>query len=83
MTKGGLRELGVYALPDGREFVASSLYSEGCGLHTPPAWGLFAGAELRVDARGRLFRDGGPTRWSVSDLRDTGRTAEYPSPIIA
>jgi hypothetical protein len=78
----GLRELGVYTLPDGSEYVASSFYSEGRCLYTPPAWELFAGAELRVDARGRLLRRGLPTCWSVYDLRDTGRTARYPAPVI-
>lgn len=80
---GGLRELGVYALPDGREYVASTIYSEGCCLYTPPTWGLFAGAELRVDKQGRLLRHGSPTRWNVNDLKDTGRTARYPAPVIA
>ena len=79
---GGLRELGVYKLPDGGEYVASSFYSGGCCLYTPSAWVLFAGAELRVDSCGRLFRRGMPTRWNVHDLRDTGRTARYPAPVI-
>ena len=78
----GLRELGVYTLPDGSEYVASRLYSEGCSLYTTPAWELFAGAELQVDTRGRLLRRGLPTRWNVYDLRDTGRTARYPAPVI-
>ena len=79
---GGLRELGVYTLPDGGVYVASSFYSGGYCLYTPPAWELFAGAELRVDTGGRLLRRGTPTRWDVYDLRDTGRTARYPAPVI-
>lgn len=82
LKTGVLRELGVYKLPDGSEYVASIFYSEGSCLYTPPAWELFAGAELRVDARGRLLRRGLPTRWNVHDLRDTGRTARYPTPVI-
>lgn len=78
----GLRELGIYALPDGSEYVASIFYSEESCLYTPPAWELFAGAEFRVDARGRLLRRGSPTRWAIQDLRDTGRTARYPTPVI-
>jgi hypothetical protein len=80
---GGLRELGVYTLPDGSEYVASTIYAEGCCLYTPPSWGLFAGATLRVDKQGRFLRRGSPTRWNVDDLRDTGRTARYPAPVIA
>jgi hypothetical protein len=79
----GLRELGVYALPDGSEYVASTIYSGRCCLYSPPAWCLCAGAELRVDARGRLLRRDVPTWWYVDDLKDTGRTARYPSPVIA
>lgn len=82
LKASALRELGVYKLPDGSEYVASSYYSEGRCLYTPPAWQLFAGVELRVDARGRLLKGGLPTRWDVHDLRDTGRTARYPAPVI-
>ena len=78
----GLREFGVYTPPDGGVYVASSFYSGGCCLYTPPAWELFAGAELRVDTGGRLLRRGSPTRWNVYDLRDTGRTPRYPAPVI-
>ena len=77
-----LRELGVYTLPDGGEYIASSFYSSGCCLYTPPAWELFAGAELRVDTGGRLLKLDSPTRWNVYDLRDTGRTVRYPAPVI-
>ncbi|HEX6182847.1 MAG TPA: hypothetical protein VFZ44_02975 [Pyrinomonadaceae bacterium] len=77
-----LRELGIYTLPDGGEYVASSFYSGVCCLYTPPSWELFAGDELRVDTGGGLLKRGSPTRWNVYDLRDTGRTARYPTPVI-
>jgi hypothetical protein len=77
-----LRELGVYELPDGKQYVASTLYSDGCGLYPVRSWGSYGSAEFRADKGGRLLRRGVPTRWSVRDLQDTGKTATYPAPII-
>ena len=75
-----LRNLGIYALPDGREFVADVLYSEGryC-LYPRWSWENAARAEYRVGADGRLLRGGQPTTLSVEQLKDTGRRAQYPS----
>ena len=78
----GLRELGVYELPDGGQYVMSALYSDVCSLYPVRAWGGYGGAEFRADKEGQLLRRGVPTRWSVGDLRDTGKTVTYPTPII-
>ena len=77
-----LRELGVYELPDGVQYVVSTLYSEGCALYPVRAWGSYGSAEFWADKDGRLLRRGLPTRWSVRDLHDTGKTSTYPAPII-
>ena len=77
-----LRELGVYALPDGREFVVSTIYHDGCSLYAPRAWETFGLAEYWVDRDGRLLHTGVPSVWKVQDLNDTGRTASYPRPVI-
>jgi hypothetical protein len=77
-----LRELGVYELPDGRQYVVSTLYSDGCALYHVRAWGSYGNAEFWADKEGRLLRRGVPTRWSVRDLQDTGKTATYPAPVI-
>ncbi|HEY0172455.1 MAG TPA: hypothetical protein VGB98_15645 [Pyrinomonadaceae bacterium] len=77
-----LRELGVYELPDGRQYVVSTLYSDGCSLYPVHAWGGYGNAEFWADEQGRLLRRGLPTRWGVRDLQDTGRTASYPAPVI-
>jgi hypothetical protein len=77
-----LRELGVYALPDGRELVVSTIYHDGCSLYTPRAWDSFGLAEYWVDRDGRLLHKGVPSVWKVQDLNDTGRTASYPRPAI-
>jgi hypothetical protein len=76
------RELGIYSLPGEGEFVSSTLYAGGCSLYPLRAWNHFGGAEYRIDQYGRLCRRGVPTRWRVNDLKDTGRTAKYPAPII-
>lgn len=77
-----LRELGVYELPDGRQYVVSTLYSGVCGLYPAHAWGSYVNAEFRADKEGRLLRHGVPTGWSVRDLRDTCKTVTYPAPVI-
>lgn len=77
-----LRELGIYRLPDGREFVVSTLFHDGCSLYTPHAWATYGLAEYWVDSGGRLLRMGDPTRWRVHDLIDTGKTADYPKPAL-
>ena len=76
------RELGVYRLPDGREFVASTLHADGCALYAVPAWWSYGGAEYWADRDGRILSRGVPTPWRVADLEDTGRTASYPKPNI-
>ena len=77
-----LRELGVYLLPDGREYVVSTLYSDGCCLYPRRAWATYGEAEFWVDGEGRLLRRGEPTRWIARDLADTGSTEQYPKPVI-
>ena len=75
-----LRELGIFALPDQREFVVSTLYADGCCLYSRYAWAHKGSAEFWVDKDGRLLKDGVPTQWSVEDLKDTGKTTKYPKP---
>lgn len=77
-----LRELGVYRLPTGGEYVVSTIYSDGCCLYTTRSWGINGEAEFWADGEGRLLRRGVPTRWSARDLTDTGRTEQYPKPIL-
>jgi hypothetical protein len=77
-----LRELGVYELPGGGQYVVSTLYSDGCALYPVRAWGSYGNAEFWVNKEGRLLRRGIPTTLSVRDLQDTGKTVTYPAPII-
>ena len=77
-----LRELGIYALSTGGEYVVSTIYSDGCCLYTTRSWGIYGEAEFWVDGEGRLLRRGVPTRWSARDLTDTGRTEQYPKPVL-
>ena len=44
-----LRELGVYELPDGTQYVVSTLYSDGCSLYPLRAWGSYGNAEFWAD----------------------------------
>jgi hypothetical protein len=77
-----LRELGIYELPGRGEFVVSILYLNGCSLYPVRAWEYFGNAEYWVDKDGRLILRGHPTQWMVWDLKDTGKTASYPKPIL-
>ena len=76
-----LRELGVYSFPDGREFVAQATGAEGYSLYTLRAWKTYGIAEYRVHADGRIFSKGRPTKYSIEDLRDTGRSVKYLSQL--
>ncbi len=78
----GLRELGIYELLDGRQYVVSTLYADGCSLYPLHVWASFGNAELWADRDGRIHRRGLPTLWTVRDLRDTGKTSTYPKPNI-
>jgi hypothetical protein len=78
----GPRELGIYELPDGRKFVASTLHREGCGLYPVRAWEMYGNAEYWLSKDGRILSRGIPTKWSIVDLKDTGETARYPKPIL-
>lgn len=82
IRRGGLRELGIYELPDGRRFVLSNLHVGGCGLYTVRAWETFGDALYQVNREGQIFSRGVPTKWGVADLKDTGQSAAYPKPII-
>lgn len=77
-----LRELGIYELPDGRQYVVSTLYADAYSLYPLHAWGNYGDAEYWADREGRLLRRGVPTHWSAQDLKDTGRTSTYPKPFI-
>jgi hypothetical protein len=82
IPKPKLRELGVYSLPDGREFIVSTIYHDGCSLYTPHAWETFGTAEYWVDKDGRLLHRGVSSIWAIQDLRDTGKSASYPKPVL-
>ncbi|HZT59614.1 MAG TPA: hypothetical protein VFA21_13480 [Pyrinomonadaceae bacterium] len=82
IPKPRLRELGVYSLPDGREFIVSTIYHDGCSLYTPHAWETFGTAEYWVDKDGRLLHRGVSSIWAIQDLRDTGKSASYPKPVL-
>lgn len=75
-----LRHLGIYALPDGKEYVADVVNAGAYALFSAGLWDFLRVAQYRVNDDGRLLREGAPTRWNVKHLRDTGRDARYPVP---
>lgn len=79
----GLREQGIYTLPDGREFVAHAVFRGGYILFTPGAW-EFSGTHLyETNAAGQIRTKGQPTSWRIEDLTDTRRTARSRSRSVA
>ena len=74
-----LKNLGIYALPDGKEYVADVLAGDGYNLYPRRSWETVGRVEYSVGADGRLVRRGKPTPWSVEQLKDTGLRAKYPS----
>ena len=74
-----LRNLGIYLLPDGREFIADVLYRDGAHLYSARSWEGHGLADFRVGRDGQLLSNGRPTPWKLEHLRDTGREARYPT----
>jgi hypothetical protein len=70
-----LREQGIYALPDGREFVAHAVFRGGYVLFTPGDWEFFGIHLYETNAAGQVRSKGQATLWRINDLTDTGRTA--------
>jgi hypothetical protein len=70
-----LRERGIYALSDGREFVVHAVFRGGYVFYTPENWDLFGAYAYESDANGQIRRNGEPDQWRTEDLIDTSRTA--------
>lgn len=76
MSRIILRECGIYALPDKREFIVRGCGRDGYTFFSHEAWTVSGSSAYRMNTEGRLLSKGTPTRWRVNDLTDTGRTAE-------
>jgi hypothetical protein len=70
-----LREQGIYALPDGREFVAHAVFRGGYILFTPGDWEFLGPHLYETNVAGQIRSKGRPTSWRLEDLADTSRTA--------
>jgi hypothetical protein len=70
-----LRERGIYALPDGREFVAHSVFRGGYVFYRPEDWDFFGPHAYESGADGRVRWNDKPNHWRTEDLIDTRRTA--------
>ena len=71
----GLRERGIYSLPDGREFVVHAVFRGGYVLYLPGAGEYFGLHAYESDSAGQLRLNGRATYWNIKDLTDTRRTA--------
>ena len=75
-VKQQLRERGIYALADGREFVAHAVFRGGYVFYTPEDWQVFGPHAYESTADGHLRWNGQREQWHTEDLIDTTRTAE-------
>jgi hypothetical protein len=73
-----LKNLGVYALPDGREFIADVISGGKYRLCSSKTWNFTRISEYLISAEGRLLDKRGPTTWGIEHLIDTGRSVRYP-----
>lgn len=76
MHGAGLREGGLYSLPDGRRFVAMPNGTQGYSLYPLRASSRVIRAEYLVGEEGQLLSRGIPTRWRVEDLIESRQPAE-------
>jgi hypothetical protein len=74
-VKQQLRERGIYALADGREFVVHAVFRGGYVFYTQEDWQLFGPHAYETTADGHLRWNGQREQWSTEDLIDTTRTA--------
>jgi len=70
-----LRERGIYALADGREFVAHAVFRGGYVFYTLEDWDRFGAYSYESDPHGRLRWNDKGDQWRTEDLIDTSRTA--------
>lgn len=70
-----LRERGIYALADGREFVAHAVFRGGYVFYTPEDWQVFGPHAYESTVDGHLRWNGQREHWRTEDLIDTSRTA--------
>ena len=70
-----LRERGIYALSDGREFVVHAVFRGGYVFYTPEDWQLFGPPAYESTLDGYLHWNGQRDQWRTEDLIDTKRTA--------
>jgi hypothetical protein len=70
-----LREKGIYCLPNGRELVVLEKLSGGHVKFRLGVWESFQSSQYEVNNEGRLLALGRVTAWDITDLSDTGRTA--------
>lgn len=67
-----LEDNGIYKLPDGREFLVRAARHGGYFLHDLRL-GVASAPVYLIDGSGQFLSWGKRTRWSLSDLRNTGR----------
>lgn len=75
-----LKNLGVYVLPDGREFVVELFQGGKWRLFSRHVWSLAGHAGYQINDDGYLVSHGKTLKWRVDNLIDTGVREKYPKP---
>lgn len=70
-----LREDGIYSLPNGRELVVLEKGTDENTVFILGGSEQVESSQYEVNHEGRILAHGRLTAWDVTDLLDTGRTA--------
>jgi hypothetical protein len=74
MSKNQFRADGLYALPNGEEFIVFKGKDESYNLCSPKEGEDESLIDYRLSQDGRIYHQGTRTNWGSNDLVDTGRT---------
>jgi hypothetical protein len=74
MPRSQFRKAGLYALPNGDEFIVSAGENDSLNLRRPTGGSEDASIDYCLSRDGRIYHRGTRTNWGADDLVDTGRT---------
>jgi hypothetical protein len=76
MLRTQFREAGLYALPNGLEFILLKGARDSFLLCSPEEKAEESLVDYQLSRDGRIYYQGTRTNWGIGDLTDTGKTIE-------
>jgi hypothetical protein len=74
VSKNQFREDGLYALPNGEQFILLAGEDDSYSLCSSEGEARDSLINYRLSSDGRIYHRGTRTNWGAGDLLDTGRT---------